>query len=35
MPTPHLATLGARTLSRADYLALLAGAVDRSVRFVA
>jgi leucyl/phenylalanyl-tRNA--protein transferase len=33
VPSPHLATLGARTVPRADYLALLAEAVRRPVRF--
>ncbi len=33
MPTPHLATMGARTLAREAYLAALARAVARRVNF--
>jgi leucyl/phenylalanyl-tRNA--protein transferase len=33
MPTPHLASMGARTVSRADYLAAIARAVERPVNF--
>lgn len=33
MPTPHLASLGARTITRADYLAALARAVARPANF--
>jgi leucyl/phenylalanyl-tRNA--protein transferase len=35
VPTPHLATLGARAVPRAEYLALLAQARDRPVTFAA
>jgi leucyl/phenylalanyl-tRNA--protein transferase len=35
MPTPHLASLGAVTISRADYLRRLAAVVERSVNFTA
>jgi leucyl/phenylalanyl-tRNA--protein transferase len=33
VPSPHLATLGARAVSRGEYLALLAEALGRPVRF--
>jgi leucyl/phenylalanyl-tRNA--protein transferase len=33
MPTPHLTSLGARTIPRAEYLAMLAAALHRRVRF--
>jgi leucyl/phenylalanyl-tRNA--protein transferase len=33
VPSPHLATLGARTIPRAEYLALLPGALRRRVVF--
>lgn len=33
VPSPHLASLGARTVPRAEYLALLADALDRPVAF--
>ena len=33
MPTPHLTSLGARTIPRAEYLAMLPAAVRRRVRF--
>jgi leucyl/phenylalanyl-tRNA--protein transferase len=33
VPSPHLATLGARAVPRAEYLALLADALGRSVTF--
>jgi leucyl/phenylalanyl-tRNA--protein transferase len=33
VPSPHLATLGARAVSRREYLALLAEALGRPVRF--
>ena len=35
MPTPHLASLGAVTISRADYLRRLAAVVERPVNFTA
>ena len=35
MPTPHLASLGAVTISRAEYLRRLAAVVERSVNFTA
>ena len=33
VPSPHLVTLGARAVSRAEYLALLAAALGRAVAF--
>lgn len=35
VPSPHLATLGARTIPRHDYLAVLPAALARPVRFAA
>lgn len=35
VPSPHLASLGARTVPRAEYLALLADALGRPVAFTA
>jgi Leu/Phe-tRNA-protein transferase len=35
VPSPHLATLGARTIPRHDYLALLPAAIAQPVRFAA
>ena len=35
VPSPHLASLGARTVPRAEYLALLADALGRPVAFAA
>jgi len=35
VPSPHLATLGARAIARAEYLALLADALGRPVQFAA
>jgi leucyl/phenylalanyl-tRNA--protein transferase len=35
VPSPHLATLGARTIPRHDYLALLPAALAQPVRFAA
>jgi leucyl/phenylalanyl-tRNA--protein transferase len=35
VPSPHLATLGAQAVPRGEYLALLASALGRPVRFAA